>query len=536
MQNSNYNFAIDKFFSGKFSSLISSGYSVGKKEFKYCNLLLKFAYHKYGNTNSQVANRLIKEKDIIINKNSLTNGHIFVIYYFLIKYSIDIHRVFYSQIMYIYRTHKDNIADIIKSLSQLVSDTSMFSDKRANIEYCDKITSKINVELIYRIWEVCILGDESSVEFKINIKKKDTMSNSSYGDIEPYYKTYKFIGKYFYKDYVKEDLGGQAEYKIYAYTSKLTRFTPNLLNCYNCCKMVQNVTRIITPKVIGVKSMETMAAILTNLIEQRELVLKGGKSDSILVYRSTLNRVQILLFEFLYTMSILRTVGVLHGDLHIGNMLVSNTEPYYLKYLYGSEQFYIKSDFNLKIFDYDRSSKIKGDIIFNYFTHNVDKSYTGLDINNNIYPDLCEYLGQCNTASAHHDFVFSLSNGVIHIILELIIGLASIRQSSTNLESLAAELAVLRDTLIDPNYTEIVMNGSQRRYKAIKINRVYSSSKTNNLPPDTYASKYTPEFFLLECGLFDELKIPFDSTLLNWTYMLPSNTDIGKIEDDKCNI
>lgn len=144
-------------------------------------------------------------------------------------------------------------------------------------------------------------------------------------------------------DKSSEDKGLEVERKLYSNVlNKLSNHTPLLLThsiiLYNKCNFT-------IPH--GVKKIIGLQLPIAGKFEFGEII--ESLDDS---------HILKILYELLWLCECFNKIGLRHNDLHLNNIYYTATEPYCIQY--GKIKF-IK-DYNLKVIDFDRSSKCATDI------------------------------------------------------------------------------------------------------------------------------------------------------------------------------
>lgn len=487
-----------RYFKGKFIAALNSSENLEVQKFEYSHLLMKYARYSYGEDNDIIQNLV---NDLKLNKPG-KNKAILVLYYFFIRYRINIELINYQVFLCALNGCRDNISRIDKFMGEY-----LINKVDANI-----ITSLNNISEIYTI--------ENSEKVVLTSKmeqNKDTTSNSSYGTMIPKVGDRILTKRFFYKEYANNF--DTVESKIYSYLGKLAKFTPTILSCYNCCNAKHGNT-LITPIVKGIDNLNTMNDLLTIIEENR-------KSNN--VNETYVNEFQVLIFQYLFTHIIFRKVGIIHNDLHLNNMLILYHEKKVnLKYVIGNQVFYSSSNMMLKIFDFDRSAKNMGNIIYNEVIQSTNEYY-----NNNS--NLCTLAGECNTKSGHADFLSSFKKSGAALISELYYFLIGKTEGvrKANLYNSNREFEMLYSVLMDEKYSTIIKYNSKKMHHSVKFNNLVNSNDINYFPEEHIISQITPESFIFKYSLFDELENQkFPENEHNFTYIVPSYTDIGIIEDE----
>lgn len=114
------------------------------------------------------------------------------------------------------------------------------------------------------------------------------------------------------------------------------------------------------------------------LTAYRPRVFSAGKS-------TFLNLHLPILFQVFYTLAVFKDVGLLHNDLHAGNVRIATFEkPVEYYYRVHNKLYRIYSKYQARIFDYDHGAK-------------VPTKYNALELqNSNLSSYFCKALGECH--------------------------------------------------------------------------------------------------------------------------------------------
>ena len=378
---------------------------------------------------------------------------------------------------------------------------------------------------------------------------------------------------YFVKIYCNNNLFNDVEYKMYVAVNKLLmNNTPCVVKLYarkNISTSVENLQDMFKPK-IDLKTLNDEKYLKLpyehcgNKFSIFIMQAITGYRDHYLSVHSFLNNehpdinqrfthdelIKIcyqLFFQLCYTYIIFKKFGIRHNDLHSGNALVEYSEEPKLYYYHYKEHTYkTYSQFNLKIFDFDRSAKTSGYIIYN---HNLDRydrenrydlpmGYTSKDKNidmtystfkpgtdENIFKkNLCFMSAECNTNNSQADFIRNFIRGGWSKMVRL---LKDVEGSGIN------EFAKILK-----KYGDMNMNISAGRFKHLSTGYVGTPhfAMLSNFPSSSPFSRFTAEYMVTNYfkPLLDDDKNLFnvEKTSTIEHYYVPSREELGRYDDE----
>ena len=120
---------------------------------------------------------------------------------------------------------------------------------------------------------------------------------------------------------------------------------------------------------------------------------------------TSLDGLPIILFQIIYTLGCFDKIGLMHNDLHMGNIFIDRMPKVYsVAYVVNNTAYKLTTDFHSKVYDFDRAEKFSTP----YSTNSTRN--TVLDLF-----DSCTNLGQCHKFTPGYDLVKFLSSMRTHI-------------------------------------------------------------------------------------------------------------------------
>jgi len=212
----------------------------------------------------------------------------------------------------------------------------------------------------------------------------------------------------FKSKYPKEDNSLEVERKIYRQVTNSLIFnknTPHVIMYYgtvecdnfNIEKMNYNVDPQFYRELSFINVKYDTRRVRMLLTEKSQ----GKTINDILITRPSLEDWKEIFFQIIWTLICFGDVGLSHNDLHTGNIFVDVGEPETRTYVYSSKlSFTVKSKYNVKIFDYDRSSKI---------STKADQCHI---VNTRLSSRDCKNFGLCNSYNPKRDITRVLGSAV----------------------------------------------------------------------------------------------------------------------------
>jgi hypothetical protein len=269
-----------------------------------------------------------------------------------------------------------------------------------------------SIDTIFRISEIKspyeLLYDKTFDINKIEITDipKKISSSKSFIIHGKYNKVIPIYCKLFYES----ESNLLVEKEIYEYVKEQSNIKPFIANHF-----IMPLWTFIEPidtvkKLLNNQSFDTFC----NKSQTNHLKINGiltfdynyDSFDTLLKSTTDLDDIKFLIFELLYSIYVMHTeLDIMHNDLHFDNILATKIQnPIINKYIINGNEYKISKKYMVRIFDFDRSSKIQK------FTQSSPI------YNNFIETEICKINGSCNKYSQKDIYILLVS--IIRIKLQ----------------------------------------------------------------------------------------------------------------------
>jgi hypothetical protein len=296
----------------------------------------------------------------------------------------------------------DEIETVISNENGIERDTEKENGKKGKKKEADDL-------------DACKLGLPNLVITKVLTSEQKNSSSSSVGCEGTFGGEAAFVKISFEADDIKHDNSLQIESEVYAkIVPLLSPHTPNLMPLLGkgeCGNFVTSLKDLSLRKIIDQKVLKDLADEMRNNniesihnIDKMQLVVtkkaKGKKLFEWLVDEDlTSERVDIhnfmkdVLMQIAYTMVIFEDFGLMHLDLHAGNVFVEKLpNPRQYSINIGEKVLVRNINYFVQIYDFDHSTK-------------VSTEFNDIILHNNLLDnDFCPRFGECNKFSKDMDW------------------------------------------------------------------------------------------------------------------------------------